>query len=196
MENTSAGYIVSLNDRDEALGARTYLLNKKRSIYLNSTVDEDSAFQVATAIWFLAEKSGEDILLYINSPGGSVSDGLAIMDAMHECGCDVVTIGTGVAASMGALLLAAGTKGKRYATPSAKILLHQPLGGARGQVSDIEIAYKNIAKTKQHLTELLSGFTGQSIEKIDQDLDRDLWLTANEALDYGIIDYIGIKGAL
>jgi len=184
-------FLIPINDREELLEARVYLLNKKRTIYLNSVVNEDSAFSVASAIQFLAEKSSEDIILYINSPGGSVSDGMAIFDAMRGCECDIITVATGMAASMGAFLAAAGTKGKRYATPATKILLHQPLGGAQGQASDIMIAAESISKTKAQLTSYLASFTGQSSEKINSDLDRDLWLNTEEALAYGLIDHIG-----
>jgi ATP-dependent Clp protease protease subunit len=189
--NDNVYFLGTVNDRDEGLGPRTYLLNKKRTIFLNSAVDEESAFVVASSIDFLADKSSEDIILYVNSPGGCVSDGLAILDAMQSSDCDIVTIATGMAASMGAFLLAAGTKGKRYATPSAKILLHQPLGGAQGQASDIIIAAENIQKTKTQLTASLAEFTGQTPDKINADIDRNLWLSAEEALAYGIIDHIG-----
>lgn len=168
---------------------KTYLLNRKRTIWLNSIIDEETAFNTASAISFLSDKSSEEITLYIHSPGGCVSSGLVIYDAMKASDCDIITVATGVAASMGALLLAAGDK--RFATPSTKILLHQPLGGVQGQVSDILIAAENISKTKTQLSSMLSTLTGQSLEKINADLDRDLWLTAEEALTYGIIDFIG-----
>jgi len=186
-------FLIPVNDRDEPIDIRTYLLNKKRTIYLNSAIDENSAFHVAASIQFLAEKSAEDIVLYINSPGGNVSDGMVIMDAMRGCDCDIATVGTGMCASMGAFLLAAGTWGKRHALPNAKIMIHQPLGLAQGQASEIELAYKNIAKTKMLLTEYLAAFTRhkQSTEKITADIDRDFWLTAQEALEYGLIDGIG-----
>jgi len=195
MQNTANDlyFICTINDRDEGLVPRTWLLNKKRTIYLNTTIDEVTAFNVTSAIAFLADKSNEDIILYIDTPGGIVSSGLAIMDAMQSTECDIITIGTGIAASMGAFLLAAGTKGKRYASPNCKILLHQPLGGASGQATDVIIAAENISKTKAHLTSCLAKCTGQSSEKINSDLDRDLWLSAEEALAYGIIDHIGIK---
>ena len=192
MKNDSKSFyfISTVNDRDEGLDPRTYLLNKKRTIYLNSAIDEETAFNVATAIEFLAGKSDEDITLWINSPGGSVSDGLAILDAMQACDSDIVCVATGMAASMGAFLVAAGTKGKRRATPNAKILLHQPLAGAQGQASDIMIAAENISKTKSQLSAHLAKFTGQSLDRINADLDRDLWLTAEEALAYGVVDGI------
>ena len=192
MKNDSKSFyfISTVNDRDEGLDPRTYLLNKKRTIYLNSAIDEETAFNVATAIEFLAGKSDEDITLWINSPGGSVSDGFAILDAMQSCDSDIVCVATGMAASMGAFLVAAGTKGKRRATPNAKILLHQPLAAAQGQASDIMIAAENVSKTKSQLSAHLSEFTGQSLERINEDLDRDLWLTAEEALAYGVVDGI------
>ena len=181
-------FVTTLNDRSEGMDPRTYLLNRKRTIWLGSAIDEESAFYTASAISFLADKSTEEITLYINSPGGCVSDGLVIYDAMLSSGCSIKTIATGVAASMGAFLLAAGTK--RFATPSAKILLHQPFGGVQGQVSDILIAAENINKTKMQLAALLSKHTGQKLKKITDDLDRDMWFTAEEAIAYGIIDSI------
>jgi len=180
-----------LNDRDEGLNPKSYLLNKKRTIWLNNTIDAEVALTTISAIEFLAQKSNEDITIYINSPGGSIIDGLAIMDAMQATSnCDIATIATGMAASMGAFLLAAGTKGKRYSMKSAKIMLHQPLGGVQGQASDIMIAAKNIERTKAQLTTHLAAFTGQSSKRINADLDRDLWLDAEEALAYGVIDII------
>jgi ATP-dependent Clp protease protease subunit len=184
-------FLANLNDRQEPIEPITYLANKKRQLWLNTAVNENSAFNLIASIEFLSEKSSDPILLYINSPGGHVTDGMAIMDAMNDCGCDIITIATGMAASMGAFLLAAGAKGSRYATANAKILLHQPLGGAQGQTTDIGIAYKNIERTKQKLTEYLALFTGQSMERITADIDRDFWLTAEEALEYGVIDHIG-----
>lgn len=188
---STPSFLARINDREEALAPKTYMLNKKRTLYLSDVVDGEMAFNAISAISFLSDRSKEDITIMINSPGGSVSDGLAIMDAMQACGCNITTIATGMAASMGAFLLAAGTQGKRYATKSAKILLHQPLGGVQGQVSDILIAAENISKTKLQISSHLANFTGQTLDKINADLDRDLWLTANEALAYGIID--GIK---
>jgi len=146
-ESKGFGFITTLNDRDEGLDVRSYLLNKKRTIHLNSAIDEDVALNVCDAIDFLSDKSSDDIIIVLNSPGGNVSDGLSILDAIQACECNIVTIATGIAASMGAFLVAAGTKGKRYATPNSKILLHQPLGAAQGQVSDILIAAESISKT-------------------------------------------------
>ena len=184
-------FICTINDRSELLDARTYLLNKQRTIVLNNAIDEETAFYTASAIVFLSKKSNDDIVLHINCPGGAVSDGMAILDAMQATDCDIATQGTGTAASMGAFLLAGGTKGKRYCTPNTQVLLHQPLGGAQGQVSDIMLAARNMQKTKTQLVNHFAQFTGQTPKKIDADLDRDLWLSAHEALEYGIIDHVG-----
>ena len=132
----------------------------------------------------------KDIQLYINSPGGSVSAGLGIYDTMQLISCDVATICTGMAASMGAVLLTAGAAGKRSALPHSRVMIHQPLGGVQGQASDIEITAREIAKTKQELYEILASHSGKSIEKIEADADRDYWLTALEAQEYGLIDKV------
>ena len=189
----NANFLYAVNDRDEGVSPAEWWLHKKRTIILSGAIDEETAFYVSSAVEFLADRSQDDITLRINSPGGSVSDGLLILDVMQAFKGDIITVASGMAASMGAFLLAAGTKGKRYATPNAKILLHQPMGGAQGQASDIMIAAENIHKTKQQLTAHLSAFTGQSPEKINLDFDRDLWQSVEEALAYGIIDHIQRK---
>nr|MCR5211644.1 ATP-dependent Clp protease proteolytic subunit [Lachnospiraceae bacterium] len=137
-----------------------------------------------------SEDPGKDIHLYINSPGGEVNSGFAIYDTMQYVKCDVSTICVGLAASMGAFLLAGGTKGKRFALPNAEIMIHQPSGGARGQATEIEIAAKNILRTKQRLNEILAQNTGKPIDVVAQDTDRDHFMTAEEALEYGLIDQI------
>ena len=182
---------MNINDRDESHDPKTYMLNKKRTIILNTAVTEESAFDVSSQISYLNDRSGEDIILVINSPGGAVSDGLAIYDSMLASECDISTVATGMATSMGAFLLAAGSKGKRYATPNVKILLHQPLAAAQGQVSDIMILAENVQRSKSQLIAHLAAFTGQSPERVESDLDRDLWLSAEESLAYGIVDHIG-----
>lgn len=154
---------------------------------VNSTV---SSLIVSQFLYLEGQDSSKDINFYINSPGGSVTDGLAIYDTMKYIKCDVRTISMGLSASMGAFLLAAGTKGKRIALPNSEILIHQPLGGVKGQASDIKIHADWIIKTKDKLNRLLSEFTGQSIERISADTDRDNIMDANEALKYGLIDKI------
>ena len=143
---------------------------------------------VAQLLFLEAKDPDKDVLLYINSPGGSVTAGMAIYDTMQYIKCDVSTICVGMAASMGAFLLAAGTKGKRLALPNSEIMIHQPLGGAQGQASDIAIHAEQILKLKKKINEILADRTGQSIEKIERDTDRDFFMSAEEAKAYGIID--------
>jgi len=166
-------------------------LLKDRIILLGSEINDYVANAIIAQMLFLeAEDPDKDIFLYINSPGGIVTSGLAIYDTMQFIKCDVSTICIGQAASMGAILLAAGTKGKRYALPNARIMLHQPLGGFSGQASEVEIHAKEIIRMKENLNEILSKHTGQSIKKIRKDTDRDFFMSSKEALDYGIIDKI------
>ena len=176
-------------------GERSYdiysRLLKERIIFLGNEVSDISASLVVAQLLFLeSEDPDKDVSLYINSPGGSVTAGLAIYDTMNHIKCDVSTICVGLAASMGALLLAGGQKGKRFALPNAEILIHQPSGGARGQASDIQIHAERIIHTKKRLNALLSEMTGQPIEKVTQDSDRDNFFSAEEALEYGLIDKI------
>ena len=176
-------------------GERSYdiysRLLKERIIFLGNEVSDISASLVVAQLLFLeSEDPDKDVMLYINSPGGSVTAGLAIYDTMNHIKCDVSTICVGLAASMGALLLAGGQKGKRFALPNAEILIHQPSGGARGQASDIQIHAERIIHTKKRLNALLAEMTGQPIEKITQDSDRDNFFSAEEALEYGLIDKI------
>ncbi|MGC1807795.1 MAG: ATP-dependent Clp protease proteolytic subunit [Mycobacterium sp.] len=166
-------------------------LLSERIIFLGSQVDDDIANRLCAQILLLAAEDGtKDISLYINSPGGSISAGMAIYDTMVLAPCDIATFGMGMAASMGQFLLAAGTKGKRYALPHARILMHQPLGGVTGSASDIAIQAEQFAVIKQEMFRLNAEFTGQSIEKIVADSDRDRWFTAKEALEYGFVDHI------
>ena len=174
-------------------GERSYdifprLLND-RIIFLGEEVTDVSANLIVAQLLFLeSEDPNKDIQLYINSPGGSVTAGMAIYDTMNYVKCDVSTICMGMAASMGAFLLAGGAKGKRFALPNAEIMIHQPSGGARGQATDIQIVADQILRTKQKLNEILAANTGQPLERIAADTDRDNYMTAEEAKEYGLID--------
>ena len=162
-----------------------------RIIFLGTEIDEYSANVVQAQLLFLASADeGKDIVMYLNSPGGIVSGGLAIYDTMNYISCDVSTVVTGMAASMASVLLAAGTKGKRFALPHSRVMIHQPLGGTQGQASDMEIAVNEIKKLKGELYQILSECTGQTLKHIEKDCDRDHYLTAKEALGYGMIDKI------
>lgn len=162
-----------------------------RVVFLGVPIDDDVANIITAQLLFLAANDPkQDISLYINTPGGQVSSGLAIYDTMQLVEPDVNTICMGMAASMGSVLLCAGAAGKRSALPHSRVLIHQPLGGASGQASDIEIAAREILKTKQELYRIISQHSGQSIEKIEADADRDFWMTAQEAKDYGMVDGI------
>ncbi len=176
-------------------GERSYdiysRLLKERIIFLGEEVNETTASLTIAQLLFLeSEDPGKDISIYINSPGGMVTAGLAIYDTMQYIKCDVSTICMGLAASMGAFLLAGGTKGKRFALPNSEIMIHQPSGGARGQATEIQIVAENILKTKERLNRILAENTGQDIEKVAADTERDNYMTAQEALDYGLIDKI------
>ena len=176
-------------------GERSYdiysRLLKDRIIFLGDEVNDDTASIVVAQLLFLeAEDPEKDIPLYINSPGGSVTAGMAIYDTMHYIKCDVSTVCIGMAASMGAFLLAGGQKGKRYILPNAEVMIHQPLGGAKGQASDIEIAAKNIIRTKEKLNKILSENTGKSYDQVCKDTDRDNWMSAKEAVEYGLVDSV------
>lgn len=163
----------------------------ERIIFLGSQVDDDVANRLCAQILLLAaEEPTKDIALYINSPGGSISAGMAIYDTMELAPCDVATYAMGMAASMGQFLLAAGTRGKRYALPHARVLMHQPLGGVTGSAADIAIQAEQFAVIKKEMFRLNSEFTGQPLERIIADSDRDRWFTAPEALAYGFVDHI------
>ena len=165
-------------------------LLRERIVFLGSQVDQSAANRICAELLLLeAEDPGRDISLYINSPGGSVTDGLAIYDTMQYVNCDIRTICVGMAASMGQFLLCAGTKGKRFSLPHSRILMHQPsMGGMQGQASDIAIQAEQIVYMKSMLAERIAFHTGQSVERIEADSDRDRWFTAEEALEYGFID--------
>lgn len=166
-------------------------LLKDRILLLGTDVNDEVANVLVAQLLYLSNRdSGKDITLYINSPGGSVSAGLAIYDTIQFIPCDVQTICFGMAASMGAFLLGAGTKGKRKSLPNSRIMIHQPLGGAQGQASDIEIQAKEILFTKELLFKYMADYTDQPIKKIEEDCDRDFFMTATEALDYGLIDEV------
>lgn len=165
-----------------------------RIIFLGVPIYDDAANIIQAQLLFLESVDAEkDIQIYINSPGGSVTAGLGIYDTMQLIGSDVATICTGLAASMGAVLLTAGTHGKRSALPHSRVMIHQPLGGAEGQASDIEITARQIMRTKQELYEILSHHSGNTIKKIEKDADRDYWMTAKEAVAYGVIDEVLVK---
>ena len=180
IEQTSSG------ERSSDIYSR---LLKDRIIFLGEEVNDVSAGLIVSQLLFLeAEDPGKDIQLYINSPGGSVTAGMAIYDTMQYIKCDVSTICLGMAASMGAFLLAGGAKGKRFALPHSTIMIHQPSGGAQGQATEIQIVADHIAQTKRTLNELLAANTGQPIEVVERDTDRDNYMTAEEAKAYGLID--------
>ncbi len=179
-------------------GERSYdiysRLLENRIIFITGEIDDAVANTVVAQLIYLESRDPEkDISLYINSPGGSVSAGLAIYDTMNYIKCDVSTICIGLAASMGAFLLSSGAKGKRYALPNAEIMIHQPLGGARGQASDIQIQARQILKTKQKLNAVLAENTGKSIDEVERDTDRDNYMSAQEAKEYGLIDTVFYK---
>ena len=164
-------------------------LLKERIIFLGTAIDDTIANLVTAQLLFLeAEEPDRDIAMYVNSPGGAVTAGLAIYDTIQYIKPDVSTICIGQAASMGALLLSAGAKGKRYALPNSRILIHQPLGGVQGQASDIDIQAREILRMREKLNEILSKHTGQSVKKIEKDTDRDNFMTAEQAKDYGLLD--------
>ena len=166
-------------------------LLRERIIFLGTEIDDEVANSIVAQLLLLdSENSEKDIMLYINSPGGVITAGMAIFDTMKLIKSPVSTICLGDAASMGAFLLSAGTKGKRLALPNARIMIHQPLGGAKGQATDIEIEAKEILRMKTMLTQLLSEHTGQTFEKVKEDTERDNFMTASEALEYGLIDKI------
>ena len=184
-------YVIEQTSRGERSYDIYSRLLKDRIIFLGEEVTDVSANIVVAQLLFLeAEDPGKDIQLYINSPGGSVTAGMAIYDTMNYIKSDVSTICIGMAASMGAFLLSGGTKGKRFALPNAEIMIHQPSGGSRGMASDMKIVADQILKTKQKLNEILAKNTGKPIDVIERDTDRDNYMTAQEAIEYGLIDSI------
>ncbi len=178
------------HDGERAFDIYSRLL-KERIIFLTGAIDDRVANTIIAQLLFLeAEDPKKDIYLYINSPGGHVSAGLAILDTMNHIKPDVATMCVGIAASMGALLLSSGQKGKRFALPNSEVMIHQPLGGVQGQATDIEITARNIIKTRDKLNKILAENTGQKIDKVAKDVDRDYWMDSEEAKKYGIIDTI------
>jgi ATP-dependent Clp protease protease subunit len=187
-------YVIEQTSRGERSYDIYSRLLKERIIFLGEEVNETTASLIVAQLLFLeSEDPSKDIHLYINSPGGSVTAGMAIYDTMHFVKCDVSTMCMGMAASMGAFLLAGGQKGKRYALPNAEIMIHQPLGGAQGQATDIKIAADHILKTRKKLNECLATNTGQPLDIIEKDTERDNWMTAEMAKEYGLIDDVIIS---
>lgn len=184
-------YVIESTSRGERSYDIFSRLLKDRIVFLGEEVTDTSAGLIVSQLLFLeSEDPNKDIHLYINSPGGSVSAGLAIYDTMNYIKCDVSTICFGMAASMGAFLLAGGVKGKRFALPNAEVMIHQPSGGAKGQATEIQIVAEKILQTKKKLNEILAANTGQPYEVIERDTDRDNYMTAQEAMEYGLIDRV------
>ena len=193
-KNALVPYIVEQTSRGERSYDIYSRLLEDRIIFLSGEIDDAVANTVVAQLIYLEAKDpSKDISLYINSPGGSVSAGLAIYDTMNYVKCDVSTICIGMAASMGAFLLSSGQKGKRYALPNSEIMIHQPLGGAQGQASDIKIAAEHILRTKRKLNEILAKNSGKPLSEIERDTDRDNYLSAQEAQEYGLIDKVFFK---
>ena len=195
MEENNMALVPYVIEQTSRGGERSYdiysRLLRERIIFLGDEVNDATASLVVAQMLFLeSEDPGKDINLYINSPGGSVTAGMAIYDTMNYVKCDVSTICMGLAASMGAFLLSSGAKGKRLALPNAEIMIHQPSGGAKGQATEIQIVAENILKTKKKLNEILAANTGQTVEKIAEDTERDNFMSAEEALQYGLVDRI------
>ena len=184
-------YVIEQNSRGERSYDIYSRLLKDRIIFLGEEINDAVASTVVAQLLFLeSEDPGKDIHMYINSPGGSVTAGMAIYDTMNYVRCDVSTTCIGMAASMGAFLLSSGAKGKRYALPNAEVMIHQPLGGAQGQATEIQIAAEHILKTKKKLNQILADNAGKPVEEVEKDTDRDNWLSADEAKEYGLIDEV------
>ena len=184
-------YVIEQNSRGERSYDIYSRLLKDRIIFLGEEINDAVASTVVAQLLFLeCEDPGKDIHMYINSPGGSVTAGMAIYDTMNYVKCDVSTTCIGMAASMGAFLLSSGAKGKRYALPNAEVMIHQPLGGAQGQATEIQIAAEHILKTKKKLNQILADNAGKPVEEVEKDTDRDNWLSADEAKEYGLIDEV------
>lgn len=191
MQNNLVPMVIEQTNRGERSYDIFSRLLKERIIILSNQVDHASASLIMAQLLFLeAEDPNKDIQFYINSPGGEVSSGLMVYDTIQYIKSDVQTICMGMAASMGAVLLAAGTKGKRFILPNAEVMIHQPSGGVQGQASDIEITAEHIIKTRNRLNQILAERTGQPLEIIEIDTDRDRWLDAEEAVEYGIVDHV------
>ena len=201
---TTIPYVIQSTSRGERSYDIYSRLLKDRIVFLGGEIDDDVAntvvgdevnhdtasLVVAQLLYLESEDPDKDISLYINSPGGVITDGMAIYDTMRYIKCDVSTICVGMAASMGAFLLAGGTKGKRMILPNAEVMIHQPSGGAQGQATEIQITAEWILRTKKHMAEILAANCGQPVEKVMEDTERDHWMTAQQALEYGIVDHI------
>ena len=184
-------YVIEQNSRGERSYDIYSRLLKDRIIFLGEEINDAVASTVVAQLLFLeSEDPGKDIHMYINSPGGSVTAGMAIYDTMNYVKCDVSTTCIGMAASMGAFLLSSGAKGKRYALPNAEVMIHQPLGGAQGQATEIQIAAEHILKPTKKLNQILADNAGKPVEEVEKDTDRDNWLSADEAKEYGLIDEV------
>jgi len=184
--------VTNINGHDQSTNIINYDFEKHRFIYINGEVNDLMAMSVTSQLRYLDAKSDDPITLFINSPGGSVTAGLAIYDCMkHGIHCDVITVATGMAASMGAFLLAAGTTGKRYATPNAEIMIHQPLGGVQGQATDISLVANHIQYMKKKLAAILAEECGKTQKKLMHDTERDNWMSSMAAKEYGLIDHVG-----
>lgn len=184
-------YVIEQNSRGERSYDIYSRLLKDRIIFLGEEINDATASVVVAQLLFLeSEDPGKDIHMYINSPGGSVTAGMAIYDTMNYVKCDVSTTCIGMAASMGAFLLSSGAEGKRYALPNAEIMIHQPLGGAQGQATEIQIAAEHILKTKKKLNDILAANSGQPVKVVEKDTDRDNWMSADEAKEYGLVDQV------
>jgi len=192
---TNTNYLVPMVVEKSQFGERGYdiysRLLKDRIIFLGGGVDDDVANLIIAQLLFLeSEDPKKDIFLYVNSPGGVVSSGLAILDTMNHVKPDVATVCVGMAASMGAMILSSGAKGKRFALPNSRVMIHQPSGGTEGKISDMEISLKEGIRIKKLLNEILVKNTGQKLATIEADMDRDFWMTADEAKKYGVIDTV------
>jgi ATP-dependent Clp protease protease subunit len=195
MSNTKSSYLVPTVIESEGRSERAYdiysRLLKDRIIFLSTAVDEASANLIVAQLLFLqAEDAKKDIFFYINSPGGSVYDALAIYDTMQYVTNDIQTVGIGMQASAAAFLLSAGTKGKRFVLPNSTVMIHQPSSGTRGKVTDMEIDLKETLRLKKRLNEIVAKNTGQTLKKIEEDMERDYWLSAEEAQKYGLVDKV------
>ena len=188
--------IANVDGHDQSMNLVSHDFMVNRTIYLNGEVNDVSALNIITQLRYLDAKSDEDIQFFINSPGGSVTAGMAIYDVMKSLHCDVSTITIGVAASMGAFLLSAGTNGKRFAAPEAEIMIHQPLGGAQGQATDISLVAEHIQSVKKKLTSIMAKACDKPVKTLMRDMERDNWKTAAEAKKYGLVDHVGFPGQI
>ena len=190
------GYVPNVVEAEGRMERSWDLLSrllKDRIVFVTGEIEDNMASVIIAELLYLDSEGEEDITLYVNSPGGSVPAGLAIIDTMHLLNCDVSTVAMGCCASMGVMILSQGTKGKRFILPHGEVMIHQPLGGIKGQATDIQITAEHIIDTKNMLAEMIAEATGQDKEKVLRDMERDYWLKANKALEYGIVDEIFTK---